>query len=304
MTDREDGTMLKLRPWYVWRPAQVARRVALRARPPSPGYRPIPVAWGGSVVADPTRRPLGTALVANAVYDLAVSEALARLIRPGAAALDAGANVGYMAALMARLVGPGGVVVAFEPHPGLFEVLARNVGPARPGRVLRNEALGSEPGTADLIVPESANDGVAYLAGVGTPFVSPSGRSDTVSVPVTTVDAAIGSGRVAVMKVDVEGSELAVLRGACAALAERRITHVVFEDHEGPGSPSCELLAGHGYTLFALGYSLMGPVVAPIDAGRLASDHEAPSYLATVDPDGATRACRPRGWRVLRRLPG
>lgn len=299
---------MHLAPWYVWRPTQVVRRLALKFCPPSRGYQPLPVAWGGSIVADPTRPPLGRALANNGIYDIAVSECLSRLIRPGQTVVDAGANLGYMTVLMSRLVGPTGTVWAFEPHPELFQVLLRNAGASGP---LINEALGAESGTAELIIPETANDGVAFLSGTGAPEVTTAVQaaiastiaSTTLSVPLTTIDETIGEKRIAVMKVDVEGSELGVLQGAYQALGHHRITHVIFEDHVGQESPVCNLLLSYGYTLFALGYSLWGPRIAPIGTQTLASPHEAPSYLATLEPEEVEVAMAPRGWKVLRTLP-
>jgi hypothetical protein len=76
----------------------------------------------------------------------------------------------------------------------------------------------------------------------------------------------------------------------------------VFEDHDGPGSSAAAFLAAAGYRLFSIGWTLRHPVLAPVGAGRkLSQSYEAPSYLATIDPELAIRACRPSGWHALRR---
>jgi hypothetical protein len=65
------------------------------------------------------------------------------------------------------------------------------------------------------------------------------------------------------------------------------------------------LLRSAGYTVFAIGWSIRRPVLAGAadgQAGRsAATDYEAPSYLATIAPDEAVRACAPSGWRALRK---
>src|SRR5262249_47466287 len=94
---------------------------------------------------------------------------------------------------------------------------------------------------------------------------------------------------------------LSVLQGAQNALASKRIRHIVFEDHEGNNSDTAEFLAASGYAIFALGWSMRGLKLAPIDGGGLATRYEAPSYLATLEPKDTLARCRERGWRVLGR---
>ncbi len=155
------------KPWYVWRPWQLARRASAALRAPRSGYTPLPVAWGISVIADPAKM-IGRSLFTTGIYDLAVSEVLARLIAPGDTVVDAGANVGYMSLLASVAAGRSGHVSWWEPHPELFSVLQQNVaawsceGGASPRIAARNTALGAEAAYADLIMPAhmESNDGV------------------------------------------------------------------------------------------------------------------------------------------------
>jgi hypothetical protein len=87
------------------------------------------------------------------------------------------------------------------------------------------------------------------------------------------------------------------------SLTADRVRHIVFEDHVGPDSPVCRLLAGHGFTFFEIGWRLGGPVLAPLGSG-CHRRYEAPSYLATRDPDGARTRCRPGGWECFRGVVG
>jgi hypothetical protein len=73
---------------------------------------------------------------------------------------------------------------------------------------------------------------------------------------LVTVDSLIGDRRVTGMKVDVEGFEIDVLRGAVRALADRRIGLIQLEWNEmstvavgADRHPVAELLAGYGYQL-------------------------------------------------------
>lgn len=292
------------KPWYVYRPGQLVRRAAVGLWPSPPGYAPIRTSWGGRIVADPTRA-IGRSLLTTGLYDLAVSEALARLISPGDTVVDAGANVGYMTALAGVAAGPGGSVLAFEPHPELHAAGLRTLAASR--RALagvtieyHQAALGERPGAAELHVPAgfAANDGVARLG----PLSGAGGCS--VPVRVISLDEAIRERSIGVLKLDVEGHEAAVLRGASRALAAGRVRHIVFEAHAPDGGEVARMLHGVGYRLFALGWVMRGLVVRGIEEGSPSTGYDPPSFLATLAPDVALDRCRPRGWRVLGRLAG
>jgi FkbM family methyltransferase len=286
------------KPWFVYRPDRLIRRVVTAFRPPSRGYIPLQTSWGVRVIADPTRT-IGQSILTTGVYDLAVSEALARLVSPGDTVVDAGANVGYMTVLASVAAGPSGKVVSIEPHARLFAVLQENIAAVRKqlniSRIeLHNVALGDQPGTAELQLPPGfdSNDGIARIG-----QATPGGQS--VTVPVEALDGVLGEGSAAVLKLDVEGYEAQVLRGSAHLLAGRRVRHIVFEDHAVDGSEVIRLLREAGYYLFSLGWSMRGLRIQPIEAGSLATKYEAPNFIGTLDPDEVLARCRPKGWLVL-----
>jgi FkbM family methyltransferase len=89
------------------------------------------------------------------VYDLPVTETLWRLTELGDLGVDAGANIGYTASVLAVRAGPAGLVVAFEPHPVLRAELAANIarwaGCAAVPVDVRGCALSAAPGTLALV---------------------------------------------------------------------------------------------------------------------------------------------------------
>ncbi|MGE3312511.1 MAG: FkbM family methyltransferase [Limisphaerales bacterium] len=288
------------KPWFWYRPAQLGRRVVAELRPLPPGVASLRTSWGASISADPGRT-IGKSILTTGLYDLAVSEALFRLISPRDTVVDAGANIGYMTVLAGVASGPEGRVISFEPHPELFAALERNVAQARlDGRMaeveLHQAALGERPGSAELHIPPEfeSNDGVARIGS------EPASGGRAVTVRVATLDDVIANARIGLMKLDVEGFEPQVLKGSQRALAERRIRNIVFEDHSVGDSEVVRILAGAGYRLFSLGWSMRGLRVEPIGAGNLAAHYEAPSFIATVEPEELLNRCRPRGWRALR----
>ena len=287
------------KPWFVYRPSQLVRRVLATSRPRPRGDTPLRASWGADLIADPTRT-IGYSILTTGLHDLAVSEALFRLISPGDTVVDAGANVGYMTVLAAVAAGPGSRVLAFEPHPELFAVLERNVADARrhwsAARVdTYRAALGARAGLAALHVPPDfeTNDGLARI--------EPGSNQQSLTVAVATLDEVLGDAPVGVLKLDVEGFEPQVLEGAAHALEARRIKHIIYEDHSPADSAVAPILAAAGYRLFSLGWSMRGPRVEPIAAGALAARYEAPNFIATLAADELLTRCGPKGWLALRR---
>jgi FkbM family methyltransferase len=275
--------MNPLKPWFLFRPSQVFRRLAFR---PTSSYRKLNVAWGSPLLAlddDHIGRCLGT----TGIYDLAVSELLFRLIRPGDLVVDAGANIGYMSALAATA---GAHVIAFEPNPDLLPVLRQNLGTR--GDV-RPVALGAARRGASLIPADAS----AHNTGLGR--LASDAENGGVPVQVETLDDELHGRSVAVLKIDVEGAEYEVLEGAADALRAGRIRHIIFEDHLGAGSRTMGHLLGHQYAMYSIGWTLTGPKLGDHRTAPAHSTFEAPSYLATLAPDEALKACAKRGWLAL-----
>lgn len=154
---------------------------------------------------------------------------VAALVRPGATCLDVGAEYGLYTWTFAHLAGPTGAVHSVEPLPGPARLLAVGVRLLGAGTVHRHRtALGARAGRATMSLPVRARlpvHGRAFLTdgadGLG-PNAEFTGQRE-LPVGVTTLDELVraeGLARVDVVKADVEGAELAVLRGA-AALLER-----------------------------------------------------------------------------------
>src|SRR6185503_10039695 len=98
-------------------------------------------------------------------------DAIWRVLCPGETAIDAGANVGYTMGLMALQVGRQGSVMAYEPHPGLFQLLKHNAGLlARDKNAcvpkLFQLALSDHDGSAALVTDKDweTHHGLGYLA--------------------------------------------------------------------------------------------------------------------------------------------
>jgi FkbM family methyltransferase len=159
--------------------------------------------------------------------DRAEIVALVEAIQPGDAAVDVGANKGSYVPWLSRAAGPAGLVVAFEPQPELAQYLARACRNAGLDNITVEAAGASDrSGILPLRVPggRGPSPGASFEAAAGRP----SGR--VVEAPVVALDDYFRekSRRIAAVKIDVEGHELAVLRGA-RELIERHAPTVVVE---------------------------------------------------------------------------
>ena len=154
--------------------------------------------------------------------------------------IDVGANVGHYSARLSRLVGRSGRVVAFEPVPETFALLASNANSfAFANTTLVNAAASDRTAPVSMSIPLTGagldNYYRAHISGDDAGLHVLSFEIDSLAIP----------GRVSLVKIDAEGHELSVLRGM-SRLIER--DHPVLIVEEG-GIPEIEaLLAGAGYS--------------------------------------------------------
>lgn len=142
---------------------------------------------------------------------------LDQLLRPGMVALDIGANIGAHTVVMAQKVGPDGAVAAFEPQREIFQLLCTNVTLNALHNVRTyHSAVGAEAG--DIIVPA-----IDYEKGGNFGGVALGGHDKGERVGCQTIDG-LKLRQCHVMKIDVEGMENDVLRGAADTIAKFRPT--------------------------------------------------------------------------------
>ncbi|MEO6629855.1 MAG: FkbM family methyltransferase, partial [Aquihabitans sp.] len=188
-------------------------------------------------------------------YEPALTRLVEAVVEPGDRCVDGGAAFGWYTVLCSRLVGPDGAVIAFEPNPEAAVLLRHTVRANDGDNIdLRFSALGAHVGRARVEMPASAPTmGHAAIrlmreanTGEGLPLIE-----------VDTVDTAV-QGPIGFMKLDVEGSELAILEGSQRVLRDDRpwllvematATSQTFGYHP---NDIVAMLVDHGYTLLAV----------------------------------------------------
>jgi len=184
------------------------------------------------------------------LYEPSTVTFLQTWLRPGDTFIDVGANVGYLSAVAADRVGPAGQVYAFEPEPGHFARLRRLAELNPSFRIVPNRsAVGDHQGTVQLFMSPHAG-WHTIVPGFNQGLFGCQGRLD---VPIVSLDAyaaehGIGSqGTIRLVKVDVEGAEAAVLRGAADLIRIRAIDAFLVEvtppDFQHPTEPLSTMFA-------------------------------------------------------------
>lgn len=178
-------------------------------------------------------------------YEPEVVRAIQRVVRPGWVAVDVGANIGYFTLLLAKLVGPEGRVIAFEPLPENLQVLQENIAlNAYQSVTLEPRAVMEKPGAVRLY-----REREALLTGTASTV---HGQGSGLEVPATSLDVYLRAAgeRADFVKIDVEGAEEAVLSGMKRVLAEDRPI-VLVELHDNPSGdhPALATLRTGGYRI-------------------------------------------------------
>jgi FkbM family methyltransferase len=165
-----------------------------------------------------------------------------QLIRPGSTIVEAGSNIGAHTVPLARLVGNKGLVHAFEPQRIVFQTLCANVALNSLTNVhCHNSAVGDRPGS--ITVPYVNYEKPNNFGGLSLGEYQEGER-----VPVVPLDS-LNLTRCDLLKIDVEGMEINVLRGAAETI--RKLRPVIYLENDRPQN-SAALIS----ELLALGYQL------------------------------------------------
>jgi FkbM family methyltransferase len=184
------------------------------------------------------------------LYEKEKMNAVLRMLKPGATFVDIGGNVGDYAILAAHVVGDSGKVICFEPAPDNCHWIEKSVELNGYANVrLCRTALSDSAGQASLYL--GARCGFHTLL-----KDQPERQAGVIQVPIQTLDEALhqlGCAAVDMIKIDVEGAELEVLKGALGTLKMNSNVILLLELHPGMGVDSialCNFLRSEGFSLF------------------------------------------------------
>lgn len=170
-------------------------------------------------------------------------ELFEQVIRPGSVVVEAGANIGVHTVPLARLVGETGRVHAFEPQPTVFQTLCANVALAGLTNVLcHHSAVGDAAGA--IVVPSIDYRQENNFGGLALGEFQQGEK-----VPVVTIDS-LNLPACHFLKADVEGMELAVLRGAKGTIEKFKPILYVENDRQEKSAALVQQIRELGYKLY------------------------------------------------------
>lgn len=222
---------------------------------------PLAGRWLQTGSAD-TRGYSSVRLYLTGTYEPAVAAALQQHCLPGSVVCDIGAHLGYFTLLMADSVGPGGQCISFEPQPANYQMIERTLACNGMTQVkLEHAAVADREGIAPFGI--HANSLMGRLVASDEPSGGHADMMVVEHVPVWTLDNYLArhtSGPLTLAKIDVEGAEVEVVRGALETISRFRPI-LLIEVHT---TPEAQTGAEIGRILRPLNYELI-----QLEAGRV-----------------------------------
>ena len=257
---RKGGVFLRLLGWQLMKRA-VKRPVVVRA-------------FGEGVIRCWPDSALSGAMIYHGLPDWHEMHFLKRVLRPGDGFLDIGANIGVYSVLASTCVMPGGRIEAFEPDPTLFARLLENFGlNGIPPSGAHNVAIGETSGVIGFC---GGKDAVGAVESAHAP--------GNIRVPMRRLDE-VASGAFVIAKVDIEGYELAALKGAGRLLQSDGVQCWLLETNGASQRYGASRTELHSF-LGTFGYQLYSVANSGRTLQKLAFGGPYPANaLAVRDPD-------------------
>lgn len=194
---------------------------------------------------------IGTSLRVYGEYGQIETDALLSLLHPGDVVVEAGANIGAITVPLARAVGEAGRVIAYEPQRVLHQILCANAAINEQGNVLAlHAAAGAEAG--HIHVPAVDYAGRHNFGGIA---LSADKGERVATIPVDDLDLP----RLDLLKADVEGMEIEVLRGARETIIRHRPYLWVENDRRDKSEALIAFIRALGYRIWKHNSPLYNP---------------------------------------------
>lgn len=163
--------------------------------------------FGFKIKVDPLfDKNIENVIYERGVYELGTVSLIQRLLKEGDVFIDVGANIGFLSMAAAATVGKKGEVLAFEPVPSTYRILAANKELNSMSQLQTFQiGVGSKSEIVSIQTEELNRGGASILNNTG---------GEEIEIEVKKLDELIASGPISLIKVDVEGYEFEVLKGA------------------------------------------------------------------------------------------
>ena len=297
-------------PELLFRPMQLFYYSSRVKKPNLNEFEEIILPWKLKIKVRPDDY-IGKTIWTMGLYDLCICESIWRLLDIGESAIDVGANIGQMTSLMAAKVGKQGKILAFEPHPELYKELLENVHNwAKKTEVAlidaQQIALSDNSSQRTLHIPNNFNHNRGR-ASLNPNYQHADVDEKSYQIQLRSLDTLLEKNEnVGLIKLDVEGHELQVLKGCQELIKSDRIRDIIFEEQAECPYPTeiTTFLESHGYSLFFFYKTTWSIEITTLKEAR--NKHKVKGYyncLATKNPDRVLARFKYKGWTVLNFAP-
>ena len=207
------------------------------------GFNEIAMCRSGPLLFNRNDQYIGASLRKYGEFSPGEVELFRQIVLPASTVIEVGANIGAHTVEFSRLVGPKGLVVAFEPQRIVFQTLCANLALNSCANVNALQmAVGAVPG--EIMVPLLAPDRPANFGGV-----SLHGSSTGERIPLRTIDE-LSLPACHLLKLDIEGMEVEALRGSSKFVSIHRPIMYVENDRRERSDELISLLRSWNYKLY------------------------------------------------------
>lgn len=210
-------------------------------------------AFGRKLYIDTRDMSLAPHLALDGVWEMWITEAMSRRLKPGMTCVDLGANFGWYSVLMADLIGPTGRLIAADANERMVALWRKSMDVNRfdDRTEIRCAAITDRIGEATFNALDK-HMGSASLKDIGDAATQSRDTATPTTVPTLTLDALTAGRPVDILKIDCEGAEPAIVRAGPKTLQSPAL-QIFLEyapDFYAPGE-AAEMVG----TLIAAGFS-------------------------------------------------
>ncbi len=220
-------------------------------------------------------------------YEPNLQKAIGHLIKPGMTVWDLGANAGFYTLAFARMVGPAGSVIAFEPSAKNVHHLLTHMRINRCVNVVTYQAAITAAGGFTSFAIHEGSEAMSHVSNSPRGYV-------VAAVSIDEVLAEHPAWWPDVLKIDVEGAEVGAVVGGRMLWASPRPPTVILSLHGQAEARGClEILGRYGYAFSSLGgeaiasaeaaYRADTVIAVPQEASRIVSDPAASPSKVVID---------------------
>ena len=175
--------------------------------------------FGRKIFIDTRDISLAPHLAMDGIWEMWITEAMARLLKPGMSCVDLGTNFGWYSLLMADHIGPSGHLIGVDANERMVDLCRKSmsVNGYLDRSEIRHAAVSDSFGemTFSMLENYMGSASLKDMGGTATQFHD---KAYSVTVPAITLDALTGNRTINFLKIDCEGAEPAIVRGGTETL--------------------------------------------------------------------------------------